>query len=298
MKKWVVLLVMVLLTLEMANADAQQWSWQDPIALTTKIVELAVDPTTDTVYGIDESGAVRRDILGDEVTGIRASAGISGTVKDLVFGPKGHAFMCTEDAVKEYFTVDESSVALDPEPLVPENDATGAYTHIAIGKGGKLFVLFETPTSQYLLVGNPPEITEGVVINIRPEVLNLSSHGRWVGCHIDLPSGMDENDIDADSVKIVKISIPSEGIDQDVEILRAPGSPWSVEVVDGKMVMKVKFPRYDKTDPRNTGSLIGAFKNILKTPGVYQAVLTVQGQLKSSVQNFSGTDGIRVKLKK
>ena len=118
-------------------------------------------------------------------------------------------------------------------------------------------------------------------------------------CIIDLPEGADENDIDLETVKISRIEIPALSIDALVEMPVAPGAPWSVEPLDGKQVLKVKFLRYDKANSTNPQSLIGKLRELLGAvsadPGRYQVTLTVD--MLTSLGQFSGTDTIRIKLK-
>ena len=70
-----------------------------------------------------------------------------------------------------------SALSLDAQPFVPTT--TGIFKHIASGKNGKLFVLYEVATNdQYILTGNPP-IAEALVVKLNPQSLNLGSKGNW-----------------------------------------------------------------------------------------------------------------------
>ena len=322
MKRLILAVLMIFCSLAVGSAYAQEWTWNDPVPITLTtptftppLKEMAVDASSDAIYGIDESGnfvSSTEITLGDPVAGQTSAISGSSAVKDIAVGLAKHVFMCSEIMIKEFDPLANppSFTDLTAQPLLPlknpldpgQGAIAGIYSHIAIGKGGKLYVLYDTEGGQYLLIGNPPVTTDGVVVEIRPETLNLSSKGNWVGCRIHLPGG-DENDIDPDSLMVREISIPSEGLSATTEIGRAPGSPWSVEIVDGKRVLKLKFPRYNKLNPTDSGSVIGVLKDLMKDLKpkpfhYYQVTLTVEGAFKSDSVKFSGTDEIRVKKHK
>ena len=306
MKKLILGLVLMFSLLSFGYGHAQVWTWSNPSPLNPPFLkEIAVNPVTGDIYGIDNAGVPVIPVGdGAEVIGLEHAPDISNpVVNDIAVTSTGILFICTQKEIQ-----DASSVALAQQPKPPADLSTlddpedilqGEYTHIAVGQGGKLYVIYDVSGTQYLMIGTPPVTTEGVVVDIHPETLNLGSKGRWVTCIIDLPEGTDENQIDLATVKISRIEIPALLIDELVEIPVAPNAPWSVESVDGKQVLKVKFLRYDKANPTNLQSLIGKLKDLLATAnaaaGRYQVTLTVDMFTPSG--QFSGTDTIRIKLK-
>jgi len=311
MKKLVLALVLTFSLLALGNAYAQEWTWSDPSPVTSPFLkEIAADPVTGEIYGVDSTGLLVMPVLtGTAVTGLsQIPGGSDSVVNDIAVASTGAIFICTESFIKEQ--EGGTFVAVVQQPRPPEDSVTpdptdilaGKYTHIAVGQGGKLYVIYQIDgtETQYLVVGTPPVTSEGVLVEIHPETLNLGSKGKWVTGIIDLPEGANENDIILETVKISRIAIPSLSIDEAVEIPVAAGAPWSVELLDGIQVLKVKFPRYDKANPTNPQSLIGKLRELLTTAnalaGRYQVTLTVDMQL-TSLQQFSGTDQIRIKLK-
>lgn len=311
MKKLIFGLVLTFSLLALGNTYAQEWTWSDPSPVNSPFLkEIAADPVTGEIYGVDNTGLLVMPVeTGTAVTGLsQVPSGSDSVVNDIAVASTGAIFICTESFIKD--KQGDIFVAMVQQPRPPEDSITpdpedilqGKYTHIAVGQGGKLYVLYQIDGTevQYLMVGTPPVTTDGVLVEIHPETLNLGSKGKWVTGIIDLPGGADENDIVLDTVKISRIAIPSLSIDEAVDIPVAPGAPWNVELLDGSQVLKVKFPRYDKADPANPLSLIGKLRELLAAanaaPGRYQVTLTVGMQL-TSLQQFSGTDGIRIKLK-
>jgi len=310
MKKLVLSLVLTFSLLAWGNAYAQEWTWSDPSPVNPPFLkEIAANPVTGEIYGIDNAGLLVMPVgTGTAVTGLsQVPGGSDSVVNDIAVASTGAIFICTESFVKE--RQGDSFVAMVQQPRPPEDTVSpepedilqGKYTHIAVGQGGKLYVIYQIDgtEAQYLMVGTPPVTTEGVLVEIHPETLNLGSKGRWVTCIIDLPEGTDENEIDLETVKISRIEIPALSIDALVEMPVAPGAPWSVEPLDGKQVLKVKFLRYDKANSTNPQSLIGKLRELLGAvsadPGRYQVTLTVD--MLTSLGQFSGTDTIRIKLK-
>ena len=101
-------------------------------------------------------------------------------------------------------------------------------------------------------------------MEIKPETLNLSSHGRWVTAFIELPEGYHAADIDPDSVMLNGV-VPAEK------------SRLGDHDRDGVFDLMVKFDR------QHTASLMG--------PG--DAVeITVTGIVEG--RRFAGADAIRV----
>ena len=123
---------------------------------------------------------------------------------------------------------------------------------------------------------------------IHPETMNLNSKGKWVTAEIYIPGS---SEVDRDSVRIIRIQIPSQNIDVQVDIPRAPDSPWHICRDDGMMELKVKFPRYDKADPSNSQSLVGQLTSLLsgKPKGTYRTIVTIVGDLLNNEGSFIGT---------
>lgn len=134
---------------------------------------------------------------------------------------------------------------------------------------------------------------------IHPETMNLNSKGKWVTAEIYIPGS---SEVDIDSVKIIRIEIPSQNIIADnLNIPRAPDSPWHICRDDGMMELKVKFPRYDKADPFSSESLVGQLTSLLsgKPKGTYRTIVTITGELMNNEGSFTGIDhDFRVKKAK
>jgi hypothetical protein len=133
---------------------------------------------------------------------------------------------------------------------------------------------------------------------IHPETMNLNSKGNWVTAEIYIPGS---SGVDIDSVRITRIEIPSQVIDEVVSIPRAPDSPWHICRDDGMMELKVKFSRYDKADPSNPQSLVGQLTSLLsgKPKGTYRTIVTITGELLNNEGSFTGIDhDFRVKKAK
>ena len=298
----------ILLAFGVGSVKAQVWSWEAPIPIwispstEPKLVEIAADSTTGAVFGVDESGAIRSIDVTSTATTVSGSLSTlsGGTTKDITVDPNGKVYLCTDGEIKRYYPSTQDSEALLQQPFLPLTpNNVGEYTNITAGKGGMLFVLYEATASgnQYLLRGNPPYVTEGVVIRFSPRTLNLSSRGNWVTCSIDLPEGTDEHDIDLSTVKIVHISVQNPVIEAVADIPRASNSASTVTSGNGELV--VKFPRYDKNQPDNPQTLVGRLLEVLngQSDGFYQMTLTVEAELSTTGERFRGTDEIRVKLR-
>jgi hypothetical protein len=294
----------ILLALGIEGIQAQDLTWGNPIRidLSPNLVQIAADPTTGGVFGVDTSGAVKRDFTGaTPVAGLSSSVSAEG--KGIAVDLNGQVYLFADGVIKSYDPTTETSAALLEQPLLPlAPDNAGKYLSITAGRGGKIFVLYEATSSgkQYVLTGNPAPVSEGVVIRFSPRALNLSSHGNWVTCSIDLPDGTDEHDIDLGTIKIVKISVqdPNPPIDEEVaEIPCASNSKSTVTSGNGKLI--VKFPLYDKKQPDNPLSLVGKLREVLneQSDGFYQVTLSVEVELSTTGEKFIGTDEIRVKLR-
>ena len=281
-----------------AAAGAQEWTWSAPVPSTPVVTEITASQTSETVYGIFEGG-VATLTAGGEVPGMTSTLEDSTAVLDLVTGYKDVVYVVTETKVKAFDGTNYTDLSLQPTlptEVIEEADPTiipGSYKYITTGNGGKLYVIYETVTGeegeevvqQYLLVGTPPAVTEGVTIKFSPATLNIGAKGNWVTCAINLPEGYNEADVDAGTVKITNISI--QGVaDKAVEIFKAPGAPSGV--VYG--AFQVKFVRDDKKNPGSDQSLSWHLRDMLSGQGrgKYTTVLTIAGQLTTG-DTFQGT---------
>jgi hypothetical protein len=112
-------------------------------------------------------------------------------------------------------------------------------------------------------------------IDIKPEVLNLKSRGRWVTCYIELPNPHSVEDIDRSSVRIERID------DQVLVPAIETEGPSGIGDYDDDSIpdLMVKFSRQE---------LIGRLQDS------YGAVtILIAGELNGG-KDFEGTDSLRV----
>jgi predicted outer membrane repeat protein len=102
--------------------------------------------------------------------------------------------------------------------------------------------------------------TAAAIVDIKPEVLNVKSQGRWISCHIRLPAGYNVADIDLSSITL------ENGIQ----------AVW-VSVDEEEQTAVAKFDRLPSQETINTG----------------QTEWTVSGQLADGT-HFEGKDTVRV----
>ena len=136
-------LVMFLGLSGVGNLHAQQWSWDDPIDLSSLPVlkEMTVNPSTGAIYGIDLLGNfVQIKDLVNTVPAVSVDLpDSSAIINDIAVNPHGQVFICTDTKVKIYDPGTEISTPLDAQPDLPEDLANpgyplaGKYTHIAVG---------------------------------------------------------------------------------------------------------------------------------------------------------------------
>ena len=152
MKKLVLGLVLTFSLLTLGNAYAQEWTWSDPSPVTSPLLkEIAANPVTGEIYGIDNAGLLVMPVgTGTAVTGLsQVPGGSDSVVNDIAVASTGAIFICTESFVKE--RQGSSFVAMVQQPRPPEDTVSpepedilqGKYTHIAVGQGGKLYVIYQ-----------------------------------------------------------------------------------------------------------------------------------------------------------
>jgi hypothetical protein len=271
----VMMVLMVTLALGITYTSAQTWTWEDPIPVSTPVMEIAGDPASDGIYGIDLSGQVFLMLDVQTVTGTVAPAGAMSPVRDLVFGSQGILYAVSDGAV---IRVNPTPTLLDAQPMVPSDDAKGSYKYIASGADGKLYVLFQAESGrQYLLTAFPPVVQGVLAVDITPETLNIKSKGNWVSCRIALAAGYEATDVDVPSIRITKLEIPGFA-PINYDMFRAPGSPVSV----GNNGLMVKFWNYDKASPANPQSLNWQLSNTLvdANKGKYDVTATLLVRMK------------------
>jgi hypothetical protein len=282
-----------LLVLSAVSASAQSFAWNDPYLIASgHVTAIAVDPVTEAVYGLSDTGNIVTLTL-SVATGETVAAGaVPPPVTAFTIDPHGILYAINNTSVNTCSA--GTCTATVEQPKLPEGEP-GVYKDIAIGKGGKIYVLFELENqTQYLLTGYPPAMTNGVTVAITPAALDLASKGNWVNAFVVPPEGYEAEDILPDSVKIVRIqgTGPAGEIDQAADISRASGAPYGVKG-DG---LHLKFPRYNKQDPTSSQSLIGLLSPLLPSgdaKAIYNLTLTIEGQLESG-EFFSGTTVLRV----
>jgi hypothetical protein len=286
--------VFVLFAFSIPGAMAQTWTWSNPAPYTgtNPLVELAADSVTGDLYAIDDTGVIVIPTFGTPVTEVAVAAGSVPPVVDMAGVPGGIFYVIGETVVGTWDPATSLYDTTMTQPFIPSTDAGGVFKSLAIGRDGMLYVLYDGAAGQYILTGTPPVIAEQAVIKFNPRTLNLGSKGNWVSVHIQLPGDLDENLIDADSVRISEIAV--DGFTPKlVEIYPAPGAPWGVETDDlGVQVLKVKFIRYNKKGGAalDDQSLIYQLKSIMAgaNKGKYPVSITIDGMLTTG-EWFTGT---------
>ena len=287
----IMMVLMVATGLGFAHASAQTWTWEDPVLTSTPVLEIAGDPASDAIYGINLNGEVFPIPDVQTVMGTAAPEGSLWPVKDLVFGFESALYAISDGAVMQVNPGPPLSYTpLYFQPRIPADDAKGSYMHIASGVDGKLYVLFQAVSGyQYLLVGMPP-VTQGVLtVNINPQTLNIKSKGNWVSCHIALAVGYKATEIDIASIRITRLEIPGVA-PIDYDIFRAPSSPLSVNLYG----LNLKFLNYDRANPVNPQSLNWQLSTMLTDAqkGKYEVTATVLLRMKDGLHKgewLSGT---------
>jgi hypothetical protein len=263
-----VLVLGLVMGLGITGAFAQQVKWGEAYGpYTPGFNELSASRS---LYGIEKGGAIVAIDLTRTVN-----------VTDTLVPTAGASFVDLAASSKEtVFAINDTTVVtwtasavgvLDPQPKVPfiEGATKGTFKNIALGKGGKVYVLFEAPNGldQYILTGQYPQ--GALEARIEPQTLNVVSKGKWVSCKIGLPTGYSEKDIDLSTVEI--INIQAEGKSATETIFIASGAPVSVDNKD----LHVKFSRAELVSA--VGDVLGG-----AAKGKYPVTVTIRAQLKES----------------
>ena len=286
---------MLLFIFSASGAMAQTWTWSDPAPYTgaNRLVELAADPVTGSLYAIDDTAAIVVPTLGIPVAGATVNPGNFPPVNDMAVGPGGIFYVVGGDS-EAIPSIPPVVGTWDPaipnvyditmtQPFIPSGDNAGVFASVAVGRDGLLYILYNGATEQYILVGAPPVMAEQAIVKFSPSTLNLSSRGNWVSVRVQLPGDLDEHLIDIQSVRISEIAV--DGFtSKPVEIYPAPGAPWAVELNDaGVQVLKLKFIRYNKKGGAalDEQSLIYQLQSIMAGAGKgkYPVILTLEGML-------------------
>ena len=259
-----VLVLGVIMGLSVTGAFAQKVIWEEAYGpYKDNFKELSAKGT---LYGIDGSGVISEIDLTPTVNVTDTlAATATGPFVDLAAISKTTVFAINETTV---VTWTASAVGiLDPQPNIPYlgADPKGAFKHITLGKGGRLFVLYQaTSGDQYILTGR--HLRRALEARIEPQALNVGSNGKWVNCRISLPARYSEKDIDPATVEI--INIRAHGNSSPETIFIAGGAPVSADA----KCLHVKFSRADLESAIND-VLGGAAK------GKYPVTITLRAQL-------------------
>jgi hypothetical protein len=281
MKKTIITAVafLVLFGFAITGAMAQTWTWQyAPVTAPSGITELTANPTTDALYGLSGGSAVPISTGTPVTTGNPfTTPGDLSNFSDIAVGFQGAVYAITDTAVA---SCTPTCTAFVDQPIVPTE--TGVFKHIAAGKNGKLFVLYEDGANQYILTGNPP-VGEALLVKLNPQSLNLGSKGNWVTCLIQIP-GYDIQGIDPSSIVITQFEIDGKTYDVNIPV---DGNAPHAFTNDGKLM--VKFVRYNKTTPNDPESLVGVLSDLLPAgPSHGKVPVTAIVQATHTDGTFSG----------
>jgi len=243
---------LVLFGFTITGAMAQTWTWQYADVTNGPVDLFAVTPSTDALYGLSGGSAVEIATGTSVTTGETFAAPDLSNIIGIAVGYQGVVYAISSNAFGSCTPV--CATLEGQQPVIPTT--SGGFTNIAAGKNGKLYVLFETSGGvQYILTGNPP-ITEGLVVKLSPQSLNLGSKGNWVTCNIQIP-GHDIQGIDLASIVITQFVIDQVTYPVNIPVDVTAPSDF------GNDKLMVKFVRYNKTTPDDPESFVGALSALL-----------------------------------
>ena len=266
---------LVILGFAVSGTMAQTWTWQyAPVTDPSGITELTANPSTNVLYGISGGSVISVTTGTALTTGDKLPGGTLSNFSDIAVGFQGAVYAITDTAVASCIPP-AACTAISDQPIVPTS-TTGTFKHIAAGKNGKLFVLYEvTADDQYILTGTPP-IAEALVVKLNPQSLNLGSKGNWVTCLIEIP-GYDINGIDLTSISITQFVI--DGVAEPV--LASIPVDTSAPYDFGTDKLMVKFVRYNKTTPDDPESFVGVLLPEL-SPGPSKGKINVTATIQAT----------------
>jgi hypothetical protein len=254
---------LIIFCFTITGAMAQTWTWNDPVQINlpagVKYVELSGDQSSETIYGLDATGAISAVSKGSPANASENDPNMElQSAVDLVFGFANTFYVIDADTVGTFDGTNFTTLSEAEQPKVPV-EKTGAFKSIATCNNGKLYVLFEVDENeQYLLTGNPP-VQDVLTVKLNPQSLNLGSKGNWVTCLIQIP-GQDVGKIDPTSVEITNFNYENADHFLDIPIPVDLEAPYAV-TSDGRLM--VKFVRYNRTTPEDEGSMVGALSLLL-----------------------------------
>ncbi len=279
--------LLVMLYCAATAAVAQDWSWAAPAPITpsaASYVDIEFYPDYPAVSGLIAGGTLYEPLVLETAVPSALTftdPDITGQgIKSVFAPPVGLEYVIDADTI-----AGPDGLALDAQPFIPTTD--GAFTSIAAGPDGRLYILFTADSgSQYLLEGTSLNPLETVTVRFSPRSLNLGSKGKWVNCKIsDFPEGYAPADIDMDSICIVAVNGVFLAEDAAPICSRDSGGPYNNRNPE-KLI--VKFDRRDLQE------FIAANPGLL--PNL--ASITVAGASLDGLVQLYGEDTIKTKAAK
>lgn len=178
------------------------------------------------------------------------------------------AFGSTRTGILEtyYMKIDTiGNIITDPEIITPDDGNPSYLTGLSLDENHVYITTRD-------LAPSVPEAT----IDIDPDTLNLKSQGKWITCYIELPSGYDVRDIDAETILLEDL-LPCE-LDPKYGFVKSEESYIMDHDGDGILERMVKFKRSAVIE--------------MLLPGIYD--LKVTGELKDGTMFVGYSDEIRV----
>jgi hypothetical protein len=328
MKRFILVTTLALGLFGSAPAIAVQdwstgWTWSGPFRLSglmenSVLEEFSVDPFNGALYGV-VGGAVQ-EIGVSEIDVEPYAEAVTldlgyGVPVDMTVGPQGRVYVCTYDEILLWDPESTVQKPLEAQPFVPAipDIASGYYVHIGVGPNGRLYVVLRAAVqppafTDFLLIGTPPaadpvfeptadaDSPEPASMVIRPRTLNLKSRGRWVKCSAALPEGYSGTEIASAAITGLAIT----PLDDDTPIYSSDNLNigGKVSKVDGDGSWKVKFIRYNRSNPSDGNALVNLVGSLLQEVGgeskFYYATFSVEFS-STGGQIFEGTDTIRIR---